>query len=91
MNEAAFRIRGRVQGVGFRWWTRSLADRLGLEGGVRNCEDGTVEVQVRGLADRIAEFRSALTEGPPGARVEVVEEIPFRMDTEDISGFRIIH
>jgi acylphosphatase len=69
----AYRIRGRVQGVGFRWWTRSQARRLHLVGTVRNCADGSVEVQASGPPERIAEFHRLLTQGPPGAQVEAVE------------------
>ena len=40
-----YSVNGRVQGVGFRWWTRRTADRLGIAGSVRNLPDGSVEVQ----------------------------------------------
>lgn len=73
MAAEAYRVRGRVQGVGFRWWTRSQARRLRLVGTVRNCSDGSVEVQASGPPERIAELRRLLTQGPPGAQVEVVE------------------
>lgn len=76
MREAAYRVRGRVQGVGFRRWTRSRARSLGLAGTVRNAPDGTVEVRVRGPEDAVAELRRLLHRGPPGSRVEAVEEIP---------------
>ncbi len=45
-------IRGRVQGVGYRFWTRGEAERLGLAGYVRNRPDGTVEAVFSGLAER---------------------------------------
>ncbi len=41
-------VRGRVQGVGFRWWTRSRALELGLVGRATNLDDGRVEVVVQG-------------------------------------------
>ena len=59
----AYRIVGRVQGVGFRWWTRRTAERLSLYGSVRNLTDGSVEVHVTGgivdlLKDSDAEVRT---------------------------------
>ncbi|HEX6908842.1 MAG TPA: acylphosphatase [Longimicrobium sp.] len=80
MAEAGYRVTGRVQGVGFRWWTRSLATRLGVTGAVRNLPDGSVAVHARGSDAQLAELRSALAQGPPGARVEAVEPLPFRGD-----------
>jgi len=71
-----FRVTGRVQGVGFRWWTRRTAQQLGLGGSVRNLPDGSVEVQVVGHPDVVAKLESALRHGPPGARVERVDTIP---------------
>lgn len=62
-------VQGRVQGVGFRWWTRREAARLGLRGTVRNRPDGTVEVHAAGRPDSLEQFRAALEVGPPGARV----------------------
>ena len=77
MAEAGFRVTGRVQGVGFRWWTRSLATRLGLSGTVANLSDGSVAVHARGAEERLAELRAYLTQGPPGARVASVDSLPF--------------
>lgn len=71
----AFRVRGRVQGVGFRWWTRQTADRLGLGGSVRNCRDGTVEVRAAGSGEALEELARALRSGPSSARVHAVEEL----------------
>jgi len=73
-----FVVTGRVQGVGFRWWTRREAERLGLGGSVWNREDGSVEVHVVGPARDVEAFRGALEEGPPAARVLRVEEVPAR-------------
>lgn len=73
--EAGFRVTGRVQGVGFRWWTRAQGTRLGLAGTVRNAADGSVEVLARGPAATIAELERLLAEGPPHARVTAVERI----------------
>ena len=71
-----FRVTGRVQGVGFRWWTQRTAQRLGLAGSVRNCADGSVEVHVVGDLEVVARFEAALHEGPPGSRVKRVARIP---------------
>jgi acylphosphatase len=65
-----------VQGVGFRWWTRSLAQRVGVVGTVRNAADGSVEVQARGSDDQLARLERHLREGPPHAQVDGVESIP---------------
>lgn len=69
-----FRVEGRVQGVGFRGWTKKLAGEHGLVGWVRNRVDGSVEVKVRGRPEAVDGFGSALGKGPPAARVEAVYE-----------------
>ena len=69
-------IRGRVQGVGFRWHVREAARRASVAGWVRNCPDGSVEVLVAGdpaAVDRVVE---AARTGPPAARVDAVEVQP---------------
>jgi acylphosphatase len=71
-----FRVRGRVQGVGFRWWTQRTGSALGLGGHVRNLSDGSVEVHAAGPGDALDAFERALHEGPPGSRVSSVEAIP---------------
>jgi len=68
------RLSGRVQGVGFRWFTRRAAQDLGLTGRVRNLPDGRVEVEVAGGSERLDAFRERLRQGPPGSRVTSVEE-----------------
>jgi acylphosphatase len=67
-------LKGKVQGVGFRWFTRKAAQELGLVGQVRNLPDGDVEVEVAGGPGPLDAFRERLRQGPPGARVTGVEE-----------------
>jgi acylphosphatase len=76
MPERLFRVQGKVQGVGFRWWTRSLARRLAVTGTVRNLPDGSVEVRAHGTAEALAKLRQELETGPAGAEVSRIEEEP---------------
>jgi len=67
-------VTGRVQGVGFRWWVRSAAERLGLSGWVMNGDDErTVEVLAEGPEPALEELERLLRAGPPGALVEGVD------------------
>jgi acylphosphatase len=66
-------IRGRVQGVGFRFFTQAAAAREGLHGWVRNNPDRCVEVAAEGEADALERFERHLRHGPPGARIDDVE------------------
>jgi acylphosphatase len=66
-------ISGRVQGVGFRAFVHHHAEKLELDGFVRNLRDGTVEALIMGEADRVEALISACREGPPASRVEKVE------------------
>jgi acylphosphatase len=68
-------VRGRVQGVGFRWFVQQSATSLDLAGWVRNTSDGSVEVEAEGNAPDLQRFRALLGDGPSGARVESVEEV----------------
>lgn len=82
-DRAGFRVEGRVQGVGFRWWTRRTATDLGLRGTVRNCADGSVEVHAAGAAHALDRLRTKLERGPTSARVRSVEPIPTREGLPD--------
>ena len=73
---AAYLVTGRVQGVGFRWWTMRNAQRLGLRGFVRNRADGAVEVHAAGSAENVQRLYQLLLTGPSGARVDGVETMP---------------
>jgi acylphosphatase len=68
-----FLIRGRVQGVGFRWFADHHAAREGLHGWIRNRPDGCVEAQAEGDGDALERFERMLRQGPPHARVDDVE------------------
>ncbi|MEM1180724.1 MAG: acylphosphatase [Acidobacteriota bacterium] len=67
-------VRGRVQGVWFRGFTRAEASTLGLVGTVRNLSDGRVEVEVAGDAEKVEALRKRLLVGPEMARVEGLDE-----------------
>jgi acylphosphatase len=69
-----FIVRGRVQGVGFRWFVEREAHILGIAGWVRNNHDGSVEVLAQGTRDQVSGLRSRLHQGPRAARVDDVEE-----------------
>jgi acylphosphatase len=69
------RISGRVQGVGFRWFVREEARRLGLSGWVTNLPDGGVEVAAGGEASSLQRLRAALAVGPSGADVSLLEDL----------------
>ena len=69
-----FLVRGRVQGVGFRWFVHREAAELGRSGSVRNTESGDVEVIAAGDPELIAELRSELHKGSRGSRVDAVVE-----------------
>ncbi len=68
-----FLVRGRVQGVGFRWFVEREAHILQVAGWVRNNPDGSVEVLAHGTRDQLAGLHSRLREGPRTARVDEVE------------------
>jgi acylphosphatase len=83
-----FLVRGRVQGVGFRWFVEREAHILGIAGWVRNNSDGSVEVLAQGTRDQLSGLHSRLREGPRAARVDAVEatEAP---PSANITSFRI--
>lgn len=65
-------VTGFVQGVGFRWWTRRLAESLRLTGAVWNNPDGSVGIEVQGLETSVNAFTDALEAGPAGSLVRSV-------------------
>lgn len=71
-----YRVRGRVQGVGFRFFVERVAGDLRLRGWVRNCADGSVEVLAEGELEVLDRFEEALRRGPRMARVDQVISEP---------------
>ncbi len=71
-------VKGRVQGVGFRWFIQQQANQMGLSGKVKNLSNGDVEIEVQGDAALVADFLHAAQKGPAFSKVReiVVEEIP---------------
>lgn len=84
----AFRVIGRVQGVGFRYWTQRRATELGLRGWVRNETDGSVVVHAFGAADGVAALEEALGRGPIASRVDRVEVLE-PVASPESAGFEI--
>jgi len=66
-------IKGKVQGVGFRAFTKEQADRLGVTGYVKNLPDGRVEALIEGRESLLEEMIRRLKTGPPGAEVKGIE------------------
>lgn len=83
-------IRGRVQGVGFRWFVRERARGLGLTGWVRNRDDGSVEVLAHGDESSLRQLRSLLGTGPSGARVSAVEDQQGEPATAPMNPFGVL-
>ncbi|MBZ5657708.1 MAG: acylphosphatase [Acidobacteriia bacterium] len=83
-----FLVRGRVQGVGFRWFVEREAAILQIAGWVRNNHDGSVEVLAQGTRDQLAGLHSRLREGPRAARVDEVE-VSEAQPAEGLTSFRI--
>lgn len=76
MHHLHVRVGGRVQGVGFRWFAREEARRLGVSGWVVNLPTGEVEVAAGGEAASLERLRRALQVGPTGATVSELIDIP---------------
>ena len=88
MQEMAAIVRGRVQGVWFRGWTRETASALGVTGWVRNLPDGSVEVLAHGTEEQLDRLETQLWQGPPLARVTAIESR--RTDTDaPLPGFSV--
>jgi acylphosphatase len=76
MKSTIVRINGRVQGVWFRAWTEKQAVALGLDGWVRNRDDGSVEALFSGDDAKVDQMIAACHDGPPASRVEDVLVVP---------------
>jgi acylphosphatase len=81
-------VSGRVQGVGFRYSTQAMGQRLQLVGWVRNQADGSVATHAQGDKSAVANFVAYLQEGPRAARVDSVEVAAIEPDPS-LSGFQV--
>jgi acylphosphatase len=84
-----YRVSGRVQGVGFRYFASRLARQLGLTGYARNLRDGTVEVYAIGTAGTLAALRKELQRGPRSAAVSDLMEEDAAIEPKFAHGFSI--
>jgi acylphosphatase len=85
-----FLVKGRVQGVGFRWFVQSEAARIGVRGWVRNTEDGHVEVLAAGEPDQLEDLLLALGRGTRGCRIDEVIGHPLaESEGDELKTFQI--
>ncbi|MFO8098573.1 MAG: acylphosphatase [Salinibacter sp.] len=82
------RITGRVQGVGFRNFTRTRAQRLGATGWVRNESDGSVRLEAEAPPEALEDLVAAVHDGPRMARVDNVE-VEWKVASDDFNAFRV--
>jgi acylphosphatase len=82
-------VSGMVQGVGFRYFARHAARRLGVSGYAKNLRDGRVEVYAIGTAEMLLAMRAKLEEGPRSATVSSVAEEDASIDPEFATEFSI--
>ena len=80
-------MRGRVQGVGFRYFAEHNANAIGVHGYVRNLDSGDVEVYAVGTKPQLTELAAMLWKGPRLADVRGVEEQEAAV--EEVSGFQV--
>jgi len=78
-----------VQGVGYRYFARQAAQRLGLAGYVKNLRDGRVEVYAIGPASLLASLREELERGPSGASVSSVADEDATIDSKFAARFSV--
>jgi acylphosphatase len=83
-------IRGRVQGVGFRWFVKEQARALGLRGWVSNRPNGNVELAAAGETEALEKLAQIAEKGPPGAVVEGVMTLPPPDEQSLPKPFRIV-
>ena len=88
MSTKKYRVMGRVQGVGFRYFVWREAEELGVDGWVRNRADGTVEALARGTIEELDRLKARLEEGPRWSRVMSVS-VADEPDEDVPQGFEI--
>jgi len=84
-----FIVAGKVQGVGFRWFVKESASRLGITGTVKNLYDGRVEVFAQSDLTNIFNLKDLLAKGPSFSRVDTVTETKSELN-QDLKEFKVI-
>lgn len=82
-------ISGRVQGVGFRYYTYRNAKEFGIKGWVQNLQDGTVETVLTGSQEDVEKMVDKLKEGPPSSRVQNIKEVNGQINADNFNDFSI--
>ena len=82
-------VKGRVQGVGFRYFVLARAQALGLQGWVQNLPNGSVEAHAEGAEEALTQWVKELRQGPPLARVDEVRT-DWDVPEEKAEGFEIL-
>ena len=88
MKRLEMRIKGRVQGVSFRYNTKKQAQSLNVAGYVKNLPDGTVEVKAEGPEQDLEQLKAFCEEGPTMARVEDME-LDWKEHKDEFSNFEV--
>lgn len=83
-------VSGRVQGVGYRYFTEERARRAGITGWVKNLPDGRVEAEIQGDEQQLLDFLAVLHKGPRTGRVSGISKYEVTVDERD-KGFQIIY
>jgi acylphosphatase len=83
------KIMGRVQGVGFRYFTKQNAKDLGICGWVKNMPDGSVEAVITGSAEQVEQMVERLRSGPVAAKVEEIKELFSGLEKENFNVFNV--
>lgn len=91
MDAVEFKISGRVQGVGYRYFAYRAALKLGILGWVKNMPDGTVLCQAIAEAGPMYAFREELRKGPTFGKVTELEETPLSPEVAVFTDFQITH
>ena len=84
-------VKGRVQGVGFRFFTQEQAARLKLSGFVRNLSNGDVELEAEGTADRLGQLVTVIRSGPVLSRVDALDVADLPLAGNSSSPFRVTY
>jgi len=83
------KISGRVQGVGFRYFTYKIAQENGIAGWVKNCDDGSVEAWISGEESDVENMMKAISRGPAMAHVNRITELSSGIEMADSDSFEI--